>query len=261
MSYEDIIFEKKNGIAWVTINRPDKLNVFRWQTIDELTAAFQDADQDAAIGVMVLTGAGDRAFCCGGDIPTMRALDFNSGMLWNKKLLTLSMTMRNAAKPLIAAVNGYCLGGGNELNAFCDLTIASDRAKFGQAGPRVGACPMWGATQMLPRIVGEKKAREMVMLCHQYTAEEAERMGLVNKVVPHEKLYDEVEQWCEELLDMSPQSLRMAKLNMNFESDMMYPSFTHGGELLAHVWGSEQNKEGMAAFIEKRKPNFRQYRV
>src|SRR3972149_5623410 len=147
VGYEDIIYEKKDGTAWITINRPDRLNSFRWETIDELTEAFQDADRDGTIGVIVLTGAGDRAFCGGGDIPTMRALDFNTGMLWNKKLLNLAMGMRNARQPVIAAVNGHCIGGGNELNLFCDLTISSDRAKVGPAGPSVGACPMWGATQ------------------------------------------------------------------------------------------------------------------
>lgn len=168
--------------------------------------------------------------------------------------------MRNLRIPLIAAVNGYCIGGGNELNVFCDLTIASDRAKFGQAGPRVGACPVWGGTQLLPRIVGEKKAREMIYLCRLYDAHEAERMGLVNAVVPHDQLYAEVERWCRELLDKSPQSLRLAKLSLNFESDLLYPSFVHGGALLEHLWGSEQVCEGMTAFQEKRSPDFRRFR-
>lgn len=260
MEFRDIRYEKRDGIATITINRPDVLNVFRWETIADLTAAFLDAEADRTIGVAVLTGAGDKAFCCGGDINAMAGLDQDSGRLWNQRLLELSTAMRNLSKPLIAAVNGYCIGGGSELNLFCDLTIASERARFGQAGPKVGACPMWGATQMLPRIVGEKKAREIIFFCRQYTAQQALQMGWVNAVVPHEELYSETRRWCEELLDLSPQSLRLAKLNLNFESDLLYPSFTHGSGLLAFMWGSEQTREGMNAFREKRKPDFRRFR-
>ncbi|MHB9005213.1 MAG: enoyl-CoA hydratase-related protein [Coriobacteriia bacterium] len=260
MEYQDIKYEKKEGVAWITLNRPQALNVLRAETVAEMTAAFEDAELDQTIGVAVLTAAGDKAFCVGGDIALMSSLDHQTGQVWNNSLLRLSTLMRNLSKPIIAAINGYCIGGGNELNVFCDMTIASDRAKFGQAGPKVGACPVWGATQMLPRIVGEKKAREMIFMCQQYTAEEAMEMGLVNKVVPHEELYTEVQKWCDTLLDMSPQSLRLAKISLNYESDMMYPSLTHGSALLSYVWGSEQVKEGFAAFKEKRKPNFRAFR-
>ncbi len=260
MSFEDIIYEKKGGAAWITMNRPKQLNCFRWKTIEEMTAAFADAENDGTIGVVVLTAAGGKAFCAGGDIDVMLSLDHKLGQVWNNVLLKLSTAMRNLSKPIIAAVNGYCIGGGNELNVFCDLTISSDRAKFGQAGAKVGACPVWGATQMLPRIVGEKKAREMIYLCELYSAEEAEKMGLVNKVVPHDQLYAEVEVWCEKLLDKSPQSLRLAKTSLNFESDMMYPSLTHGSVMLSYVWGSEQVKEGFSAFREKRAADFRQFR-
>lgn len=260
MGYQDIIYEKKEGVAWITLNRPQALNVMTFQMVAELTEAFEDAEKDPTIGVAVLTGAGDKAFCVGGDIETMRALNHQTGQQWNNALLKLSTLMRNLSKPIIAAVNGYCIGGGNELNVFCDMTLASDKAKFGQAGPKVGACPVWGATQMLPRIVGEKKAREMIFMCQQYTAEEARDMGLVNKVVPHEELYAEVQRWCETLLDMSPQSLRVAKLSLNYESDMMYPSLTHGSALLSYIWGSEQVQEGFNAFKEKRKPDFRSFR-
>ncbi len=260
MNYHDIIFEKKEGVAWITINRPQVLNVLRFETVAEMTAAFEDAENDPTVGVAVLTGAGDKAFCVGGDIAVMSALNHQTGQQWNNALMKLSSMMRNLSKPIIAAVNGFCIGGGNELNVFCDLTIASAKAKFGQAGPKVGACPVWGATQMLPRIMGEKKAREMIYMCNQYTAEEAREMGLVNKVVPHDELYSEVQKWCDQLLDMSPQSLRLAKLSLNFESDMMYPSLMHGSALLSYVWGSEQTTEGFAAFKEKRKPDFRSFR-
>lgn len=261
MQFQDIIYEKKAGVAKITLNRPEVLNVFRWETLDDLIKAFNDADDDDSIGVCVITGAGDKAFCVGGDIAAMKDLDAISGPKWNKKLLSLSSVMRNMGKPIIAAINGYCIGGGNEINVFCDLTIASEKAMFGQAGTRVGACPVWGATQLLPRIVGEKKARELVYMCNLYSAEEAERMGLVNKVVPHEELEAEVQRWCDRILEMSPQSIRTAKLSLNFESDMLYPSMTHGAALLNGFWGSEQLQEGLAAVKEKRKADFCKFRV
>jgi len=260
MEFRDIIYEKKNGIAKITLNRPEVLNVFRWETLDDLINAFNDADNDDCIGVVVLTGAGDKAFCAGGDIEAMKNLDQRTGQKWNKKLMTLSSLMRNMGKPIIAAIKGYCIGGGNELNVFCDLTIASDKAKFGQAGAKVGASPLWGATQLLPRIVGEKKAREMIFLCNLYSAEEAEKMGLVNKVVPHDELEAEVQRWCDRILEMSEQSIRLAKLSLNFESDLLYPSFTHGAALLNTLWGTEQLKEGLSAVKEKRKADFAKFR-
>lgn len=260
MEFQDILYEKKAGVAKITLNRPEVLNVFRWETLDELFGAFNDADNDDSIGVAVITGAGDKAFCVGGDITPMMELNQKSGPKWNKKLLSLSNLMRSMSIPIIAAVNGYCIGGGNEINVFCDLTIASERAKFGQAGAKVGAAPVWGCTQMLPRIVGEKKAREMVYMCNLYSAEEAERMGLVNKVVPHDQLEAEVEKWCERILEMSPQSIRTAKVSLNFESDMLYPSMNHGAALLNGLWGSEQAREGLSAVREKRKPNFAKFR-
>ena len=260
MSFTDILYVKKDGVAKITLNRPEVLNVFRWETLDDLYAAFQDADEDYTIGVVVITGAGDKAFCVGGDAKAMKGLDAKTGRLWNKKLLKVSNLMRGMGVPIIAAINGYCIGGGNEINVFCDMTIASDRAKFGQAGTKVGAAPIWGCTQLLPRIVGEKKARELVYLSNLYTAEEAEKMGLVNKVVPHELLEEEVKIWCDRLLEMSPQSIRISKLSLNFESDLLYPSMNNASALLDSLWGSEQLKEGLAALQEKRKPNFAKFR-
>ncbi|KUO77776.1 MAG: hypothetical protein APF81_17615 [Desulfosporosinus sp. BRH_c37] len=260
MSYTDILYEKNSGIAKITINRPEVLNVFRWETLDDLITAFTDADNDPTIGVVVITGAGDKAFCVGGDAEAMKDLEGKTGAKWNKKLLTLSTLMRTIDIPIIAAINGYCIGGGNEINVFCDLTIASERAKLGQAGTKVGAAPIWGCTQLLPRIVGEKKAREMVYMSNLYTAEEAEKMGLVNKVVPHEQLAEEVQKWCERILEMSPQSIRIAKVSLNFESDLLTPSFNHAAALLNSLWGSEQLKEGLKALKEKRKPEFGRFR-
>ena len=260
MEFEDIIYEVKEGIAKITINRPGRHNSFRSLTLDELTAAFEAVEEDATVGVVIFTGTGDRAFCAGGDISEMSALNPRVGRNFLGKCLKLYNAMRALSKPIIAAVNGYCLGGGHELNAMCDLTIASENAVFGQTGPSVGSAPVWGGTQMLPRLIGEKKAREMAFLCYRYSAEEAERMGLCNKVVPLEKLMEAAEEWANRILDMSPQSIKLTRTSMNFESDLLYGSFAHGREMLALVYGSEELTEGMNAFEEKRDPDFRKFR-
>jgi dihydroxynaphthoic acid synthetase len=260
MDFTDVIYSAEDGIAKITINRPKRHNAFRSQTLDELTAAFEMAEEDTTIGVVILTGAGDRAFCAGGDISEMGELDPTIGRKFLGKCLRLSSAIRSLSKPVIAAVNGYCLGGGHEINAMCDLTIASDNAVFGQTGPSVGSAPIWGGTQMLPRIVGEKKARELAFLCYRYPAEEAEKMGLANKVVPQEELMDAVMEWANRILDMSPQSIKLTRTSMNFESDLLYGSFSHGREMLALVYGSEELTEGMKSFEEKRDPDFRQFR-
>ena len=260
MDFEDIIYEVEGGIARIIINRPDRHNSFRSLTLDELTAAFEMAEEDSTVGVVILTGSGDRAFCAGGDISEMGELDPTVGRKFLGKCLNLSNAMRAMSKPIIAAVNGYCLGGGHEINAMCDLTIASDKAVFGQTGPSVGSAPVWGGTQLLPRLIGEKKAREMAFLCYRYSAEEAEKMGLANKVVPPEQLMDAAEEWANRILDMSPQSIKLTRTSMNFASDLLYPSFMHGREMLALVYGSEELTEGMKSFEEKRKPDFRRFR-
>jgi 1,4-dihydroxy-2-naphthoyl-CoA synthase len=176
MSFEDIIYEKNDGIARITINRPKVLNAFRSKTLDELAEAFDDAEGDGAIGVVVIT-----------DISEMGELNSSAGRVFLRKCLKTSTAIRNCSKPVIAMVRGYCLGGGHEIHLMCDLTIAAESAKFGQTGPTVGSVPVWGGTQMLPRVVGEKKAREIVFLCNRYTAEEAVEMGLVNKAVPDDR--------------------------------------------------------------------------
>ena len=178
-----------------------------------------------------------------------------------RKLGTLAMLMKTLGKPTIAAVRGYCIGGGNELQVLCDLTIAARGAKFGQVGPKVGSVPVWGATQLLPRLVGDKKAREMIFLCPIFDAEEAERIGLINKVVPEEQLQAEVDRWCQEILDKSPQSIRIAKIALNMESDRaFYAGFSHQSELLTMTYGTPEHREGPQAFLEKRKPEFRKFR-
>jgi len=253
MQFEDILYEKKEGIARITINRPKVLNSFRSKTLDELAAAFEDANADKTIGVVVLTGAGDRAFCAGGDISEMGELNSAAGKVFLGKCLKVSTAIRNCSKPVIAMVKGYCLGGGHELHLMCDLTIAAQSAEFGQTGPTVGSVPIWGGTQMLPRIVGEKKAREIIFLCRRYSAAEAERMGLINKAVSDVDLEEETMAWCKRILEMSPQALGIAKTSLNFESDLAYASFVHGSQMLSLAYETEEIKEGMRAFLEKRK--------
>lgn len=258
---QDILYLKDAGIARITINRPDVLNALRTQTYVELTATFGDAADDDGIGVVVLTGAGDRAFSSGGDVRAQASRTPSSGRRHLRRMLDLGAAIRNNGKPVIAAVNGYAIGGGHELHLMCDLTVASDRAIFGQVGPRVGSVPIWGATQYLPRLVGEKRAREILFLCRRYTAREAYEMGLVNTVVPHAELSAEVDRWCQEILDKSPQSLRIAKTALNFESDLLYAAFAHGMEMLALTYGNQENMEGVRAFLEKRPPDFRRFRT
>ncbi len=254
--YEDIQFRKDGGVATITLNRPKVLNALRQTTIDELVAAFRDAAADEEVGVVVLTGAG-KSFCSGGDIRMEADLDPAAGRRLSESCLLLSAVMRNGGKPIIAAVRGYCIGGGNELNMLCDLTIAEESAKFGQTGPRVGSVPVWYGTQMLALTAGDKKAREIVYLCRTYDARAAETMGLVNKVVKDGDLDAEVAVWCRELLEKSPQALRVAKLSFNYLSDAMYPSVVGGVAMLSFMHGTEEFKEGMNAFLQKRAPNFR----
>ncbi len=260
MQFEDIICEKKDRIARITINRPKVFNAFRSKTLDELAFAFDDASNDDSVGVVVLTGAGEKAFCAGGDISEMGELSPSAGRVFLGKCLKVSTAIRNCSKPVIAMVRGYCLGGGHEIHLMCDITLAAESAKFGQTGPSVGSVPIWGGTQMLPRVVGEKKAREIVFLCKRYSAKEAEEMGLINKAVPDDKLEEETAAWCERILEMSPQALSVAKVSLNFETDLMYASFVHGAEMLRIVYGTDEIKEGMHAFLEKRKPDFNKFR-
>jgi dihydroxynaphthoic acid synthetase len=259
VSYTDITYKSADGIATITLNRPDKLNALRTQTVIDLIDAVSEADQDRTVGVIICTGTG-KAFSVGGDIEELKTLDRESGRLWNQRLIQLSSKMRETSKPIIASVNGFCIGGGNEFNVFCDLTISSERAIFGQAGPKIGGCPLWGGTQILPRLVGDKKAREIIMLCLQYSAQEALQMGWINRVVPHDELETATREWANIILDRAPQSMQLAKMSINYESDQLYSSLTHGGALLEFVWESEQFKEGVSAFVEKRSPDFRQFR-
>jgi dihydroxynaphthoic acid synthetase len=259
-SFEDILYEVGAGRATITINRPERLNAFRSQTIAELAEAFEAAADDEAVGVIVFTGAGERAFCVGGDVrePTRTAAEKRHLHHLHDRL---GLAIRNNGKPIIVKVRGYCIGGGNELNVICDLTLSGASGKFGQAGPKIGSAPLWWGCQLLPQVVGEKKAREILYLTRQYSAEEALAMGLVNAVVPDEELDAEVDRWCDQILRRSPQGLRLAKIAMNTATDALYSGVQHGLELVAlnHVYGPEP-KEGIASFQEKRPADWRKFR-
>ena len=277
MKYTDILYDKQAGIAWITINRPEVRNAFRTRTVHELTDAFQDARWDPGVGVVVLTGAGDKAFCSGGDQkergiggysadgdrpavggeevpPTSRR--FSRPMYVDG----LHSAIRHCPKPVIAMVNGFAIGGGHVLHILCDLSIASENAIFGQTGPRVGSVDAGHGTGYLARVVGEKKAREIWYLCRQYGAQEALQMGLVNKVVPLTALRAEVEQWCKELLEKSPTALALAKQSFNVDSETRAGVAEFASTALNLYYQTEEAMEGRNAFVEKRPVNFKKFR-
>ncbi len=254
--FEDILYEKRDGVARITINRPKSYNAFRAGTCEEIISAMKDADHDRAVGVVVITGAGDKAFCTGGDQSS------HSGSYGGRGVVGLPVeemqgAIRDCRKPVIARVNGYAIGGGNVLVTVCDLAIASETAIFGQVGPKVGSVdPGWG-TAYLARTVGEKRAREIWYLCRRYPAQEAFAMGLINRVVPADQLDIEVELWCREILEKSPTALAIAKRSFNQDSDSIRGIGNLGFEAVALYYQTEESKEGVRAFLEKRKPNFR----
>ncbi|HDH88327.1 MAG TPA: 1,4-dihydroxy-2-naphthoyl-CoA synthase [Desulfobacteraceae bacterium] len=259
MEYQDILFSKGNRIARIIINRPEKLNAFRAQTLKEMASAFEDIEKDPTIGVVVLRGQGNRAFCVGGDSGETGDKGGYSAelLLYATKVHDL---IRKIPVPVIAAVNGYAIGGGHVIHVVCDLSIASETAIFGQAGPRVGSFDSGFGANYLARVVGEKKAREIWFLCEQYSAQEALEMGLVNKVVPPSKLDEEVNKWCEKILNLSPTALKILKQSFNLDTDHI-----NGVEALSmsNLWlffNTEEAKEGRRAFLEKRQPDFSQFR-
>ncbi|MDE0059115.1 MAG: enoyl-CoA hydratase-related protein [Defluviicoccus sp.] len=259
-SYTDILYEVDDNVAWVSIDRPHVLNAFREQTLDELADALSSTREDPSIACAVVTGAGDRAFSSGGDFRAMMRLNKANAYMWNDRMLKVAMTIRGLPIPVIAMVHGPCVGGGHELALWCDLVIAADDAYFGQTGARVGACPTVGATQYIPRLIGERLAREMIFLCRTFDAEEAVRVGLINRYVPKAELRQATEEWCEAIKGYSGQTLRATKKSLNFESDLLYASWQQGMELLANIWGTEESLEGMQAFLDRRKPDFQQFR-
>src|SRR6266516_1199413 len=243
MTYEDILCDARDGVAWITINRPEVRNAFRAKTVDELIAAFRAAWGDPEVGVVVLTGAG-----------------YTGGTGLGMDMHGLHGVIRAIPKPVIAMVNGYAIGGGHVLHVLCDLTIAADTAVFGQTGPRVGSVDPGFGTAYLARIVGEKKAREFWYLCRQYSAAEALAMGLVNKVVPAAELRAETERWCRELLEKSPTALRLAKQSFNADTEHIAGLTELGFSALELYYQTEEALEGRNAFLEKRPPRFRKPR-
>jgi dihydroxynaphthoic acid synthetase len=260
MTYTDILYDTAGGVATITINRPQVLNALRSATVRELTQAFLRADQDPAVGVVVLTGTGERAFSVGGDQKELVSqLDAQGWRTAARELRDLFATMRGIGKPIVAAVRGYAIGGGHELHCFADLTLADENARFGQVGAKVGGAPIY-LTRLLPKIVGEKKAREIVMLCEQYSAREALEMGLVNKVAPAGSLDDLVKRTCQELLAKSPTVIRVLKTAISAENvlgDDVIPMIV---ESLASYFGSAEHREATTAFAEKRQPDFGSFR-
>jgi naphthoate synthase len=263
MEFTEILYAKKDGVARVTINRPQRYNACTPVTVLELTQAFTDAWVDSSVGVVVLTGAGDKAFCTGGD-QSIRDMGGYAGSVAALPLEVgwqmVTSLIRNVPKPVIARVNGFAIGGGHVFHVVCDLSIASATAQFGQAGPKVGSFDPGFGTGDLARAVGMKRAKEIWYLCRRYSAEEALRMGLVNAVVPPEELDEEVDRWCRELLEKSPTALKMLKYAFHAETDGAV-GVTHlgiGG--LGMFYGTEESVEGRNAFMEKRKPDFAKFR-
>ncbi len=257
--YSDILYERAEGeaIARITINRPEVRNAFRPQTVHELIDAFTRARDDQSVGVILFTGAGDQAFCSGGD-QSVRGMGGYVGQDGVPRLnvLELQRLIRTTPKPVIALVAGYAIGGGHVLHVVCDLTIAAENAIFGQTGPKVGSFDGGYGSGYLARIVGHKKAREIWYLCRQYDAEQALAMGLVNTVVPLERLEAEGVQWAREILEKSPLAIRMLKAAFNADTDGLAGLQQFAGDATLLYYLSEEAQEGKNAFLEKRKPDF-----
>jgi 2-ketocyclohexanecarboxyl-CoA hydrolase len=256
IEYQDILFEKKDGVATITVNRSERLNAFRAGTYEEVTDAILDAGWDRDIGVIVLEGAGGKAFGVGGDSADKKSERQRRGPI-GIPIDQLHAAIRDVPKPVIAKVRGYAIGGGNVLATLCDLTIAGESAVFGQVGPKVGSVDPGFGTAYLARIVGEKKAREIWYLCRRYSAQEALQMGLVNKVVPDAELDAEVDRWCAEILALSPTAIAIAKGSFNADSENIRGVSRMGWQSVALYYDTDEAKEGGNAFREKRKPNFR----
>ena len=259
-NFEEILFEEYNHIAKVTINRPRYRNAFTPKTVWEMSQAFNYCREALDIRVVILTGAGDKAFCSGGDMHVKGHGGYiGTDGVPHLNVLDLQMQIRRLPKPVIAMVNGYAIGGGHVLHVVCDLSIASDNAIFGQTGPKVGSFDAGFGASYLARIVGQKKAREIWFLCRQYSAVEAERMGLVNKVVPFDRLEDECIDWAETMIERSPLALRMMKAGFNAELDGQAGIQELAGDATMLYYTLDEAQEGGKAFLEKRKPDFDKY--
>lgn len=259
-SYEEILFDKYEGIARITINRPRYRNAFTPLTIMEMGDALRYCREASDIAIVVLTGAGNKAFCAGGDMHVKGKGGYVGGDgVPRLNVLEVQKQIRSLPKPVIAMVNGYAIGGGHVLHLMCDLTIASENAIFGQTGPKVGSFDAGFGASYLARIVGQKKAREIWFMCRQYSATEAERMGMVNKVVPFQQLEDEVVEWAQQMMEYSPLALRMIKAGLNAELDGQAGIQELAGDATMLYYMLDEAHEGGQAFLEKRKPNFKKF--
>lgn len=261
-AYQDILYDEQmfetGGVATITINRPTRMNAFRAQTCEEIIHAFNRAGWNRDIGVIVLTGAGNRAFCTGGDQSAHEGQYDGRGVI-GLPLEELQTIVREVPKPVIAKVRGYAIGGGHVLALICDLTIAAEGAVFGQVGPRVGSVDPGFGTAYMARCIGEKKAREVWYLCRRYSAQQAVDMGLANIAVPEDRLDDEVAQWCAEILAMSPTAIAIAKRSFNADTASIAGIAGMGLYQVRQYYQTEESQEGVRAFQEKRKPEFRKY--
>jgi 2-ketocyclohexanecarboxyl-CoA hydrolase len=257
----EVRYEVEDGLAWITIDRPERMNSFRARTVDELIGCLKAAWASSDVGVIALTGAGDRAFCTGGD-QKQRAEsgDYGPSESGLFEVEYLHRLIREIPKPVIAAVNGYAIGGGHVLHVLCDLTIASTEAQFGQSGPRVGSFDAGFGSAYLARVVGEKRAREIWFLCRRYDAETAERWGLVNRVVPPDELRAEVRRWADEILTLSPTALRFLKQSFNADSEHIAGLGQLAFSGLGLFVDTDEAREGLEAFNDKRPPDFAAYR-
>ena len=257
----DVTYEVEQGLATITINRPRRLNSFRAQTIDELNMCLRAAWASGDVGVVCLTGAGDRAFCTGGDQKQRQETgDYGPSRSGLLEIDTFQRGLRDIPKPVIAAVNGYAVGGGHVLHVLCDLSIASDTAVFGQVGPKVGSFDAGFGTGYLARVIGEKRAREIWFMCRQYSAQQALEWGLVNRVVPQAQLMAEVRSWADEILRLSPTSLKLLKQSFNTDTEHFAALTQMAASSLAMFTDTTEAKEGINAFNEKRTPDFSPYR-
>jgi naphthoate synthase len=260
-AFDDILYDHAEGIARITLNRPEVHNAFRPETIEEISRAFRHAHLDPSIGVVILTGAGTEAFCTGGD----QRVRGDHGGYENAQgvaflnVLDLQMQIRRLPKPVVAMVAGYAIGGGHVLHLVCDLTIAADNARFGQTGPRVGSFDAGLGAGLLARTVGLKRAKEIWFLCRQYSARQAMDMGLVNAVVPIDALEEETVRWCREMLRMSPTALRALKAAFNADTDGLAGIQELAGNTTGLFYLTDEAKEGRNSFLEKRPPDFSKY--
>lgn len=253
----DVRFEVADGVATITLDRPEVHNALREQGMRELIEAFDTADAAPDVGVVVLTGAGEQAFSTGGDVDMEHAFDQAEGRRIARLLIRLAEAVRGTGKPVIAKIRGWCVGGGNELNLLCDFALAAESARFAHTDPQLGNAPIWFGTQLLPQLVGTRRAKEILMLGERYTATEAAAMGWINRAVPDADLDAVVADWCSKLLAHSPQALRLTKMSIDVDGDLVLPSVRHGFEALTQMYGTAEFHEGTAAFLERRPPHFR----